>query len=188
MTSTKRSYFDDIYRHDIDPWEFETSEYERRKYALTVASLPRDRYTSGFEPGCSIGVLTEQLADRCGHLLATDFIAPAIQKARSRLSNRTNVTLREGAIPEDWPSDTFDLIVLSEIAYYFDVRDLQHILTLALASSTPGAHLVGVHWRGETNYALTGDKAHEVISACTSLNRIVHHEEKAFVLSVWERS
>ena len=62
MTSTSRRYFDSMYEADADPWNFATSEYERRKYSLTVASLPRARYHHAFEPGCSIGVLSEQLA------------------------------------------------------------------------------------------------------------------------------
>ena len=65
MTSTSRSYFEQMYRDHPDPWEFESSLYEQRKYAVTVASLPRSRYRSAYEPGCSIGVLTELLATRC---------------------------------------------------------------------------------------------------------------------------
>ena len=57
MTSTNRAYFDEMYRDVEDPWNFETSHYEQRKYAITVASLPRSRYRSAYEPGCSIGVL-----------------------------------------------------------------------------------------------------------------------------------
>ena len=57
MTSTNRSYFEEMYRDSDDPWEFGTSPYEQRKYAVTVASLPRSRYRSAYEPGCSIGVL-----------------------------------------------------------------------------------------------------------------------------------
>ena len=40
MTSTGRSYFEEMYRASDDPWEFGTSPYEQRKYAVTVASLP----------------------------------------------------------------------------------------------------------------------------------------------------
>ena len=33
MTSTSRAYFEDMYRDTDDPWDFETSAYEKRKYA-----------------------------------------------------------------------------------------------------------------------------------------------------------
>ncbi|HEX3795902.1 MAG TPA: SAM-dependent methyltransferase [Acidimicrobiales bacterium] len=188
MTSTKKSYFDEIYRDDADPWQFETSPYEKRKYAITMASLPRLRYASAFEPGCSVGVLSEQLASRCDHVLATDFIAPALQRAQDRLKDLPHVTVQEGSIPDDWPAGPFDLVVLSEIGYYFDEVDLVRIVTLVLGSTLPGAHLVGVHWRGDTNYALSGDRVHEVITSCSGLSRCVQHEEDEFVLGVWERS
>ena len=74
-----------LYDESPDPWGFETSWYERRKYALTLASLPRERYTSAYEPGCSIGVLTRLLADRCDSLLASDIIPRAVEAASRRV-------------------------------------------------------------------------------------------------------
>src|ERR1035437_6349846 len=62
MTSTDRQYFRNMYAANNDPWNFETSLYERRKYALTLDTLTKERYHNAFEPGCSIGVLSELLA------------------------------------------------------------------------------------------------------------------------------
>ena len=91
MTSTDRSYFEEMYRDQADPWDFEDSPYEQRKYAVTVASLPRSRYRSAFEPGCSVGVLSEQLAARCDRLLSSDIIPSALRRAEARLRRRSNV-------------------------------------------------------------------------------------------------
>ena len=38
-----------------------------------------------------------------------------------------------------------------------------------------GAHVVGVHWRGETNYPLTGERSHEIIAQTPGLVTVVHH-------------
>jgi hypothetical protein len=187
MTSTKREYFDEMYEGDGDPWDFESSAYEQRKYALTMASLPRSRYGSVFEPGCSIGVLTAMLAARCDRLLATDIVPVALDQARHRLTAQPHVALEQRAIPEDWPEAMFDLVVLSEIAYYFDASDLAHVVALVTRSTCVGAHVLGVHWRGFTDYPLSGDKAHEVIGASPALEQVVHHVETDFVLDVWER-
>jgi hypothetical protein len=187
MTSIQRSYFEEMYASDPDPWNFATSAYEQRKYLLTMASLPRSRYRSAFEPGCSIGVLTEMLAARCDRLLATDVIAVARENARRRLATRPNVRVEDRAIPGDWPVDEFDLIVLSEIAYYFSETDLTEIVARVVASTEPGAHVVGVHWRSETNYPLSGDHAHMLIGRNARLENVVHHLEEEFVLDVWER-
>ena len=94
MASFDRSYFDAMYSDDPDPWGFESRWYERRKYALTVAALPEPFYHSGFEPGCSVGVLTSLLAPRCDSLLATEIVPTAMARAEARLSGADHVDLR----------------------------------------------------------------------------------------------
>jgi SAM-dependent methyltransferase len=187
MTSTDRRYFDEMYASDPDPWGFETSPYERRKYALTMASLPKPRYRSVFEPGCSVGVLTEMLAARSDRLLATDVVPAALERAHSRLAAMAHVTIEPLAIPKEWPPGQFDLIMLSEIAYYFSEADLGRVVALVVRATAPGAHVVGVHWRGETNYPLSGDRTHALIDGWAQLENLVHHVETDFVLDVWAR-
>lgn len=58
------AYFDRMYVGTEDPWQLSTRWYEERKYAITLALLPERRYRHAFEPGCSIGTLTAQLARR----------------------------------------------------------------------------------------------------------------------------
>jgi len=65
-------YFRDRYVASPDPYGLAERWYEARKYAISVALLPRERYGAAFEPGCSIGVLTTMLAPRCDRLLACD--------------------------------------------------------------------------------------------------------------------
>jgi predicted TPR repeat methyltransferase len=188
VTSTSRRYFDDMYDGSADPWGFESSAYEQRKYALTDACLPKPRYRAAFEPGCSVGVLSEILARRCDHLLATDIIPAALAKAATRLADQPHVVVEERAIPEDWPSGQFDLVMLSEIAYYFDEPDLRRIMALVHDSTPAGAHVVGVHWRGRTDYPLSGDRAHEIIDDTAALRSIARYSETEFLLQVWERA
>ena len=57
-------YFRDCYAASADPWGLAERWYEARKYALSLALLPAERYSAAFEPGCSIGVLSAQLAAR----------------------------------------------------------------------------------------------------------------------------
>lgn len=188
MTGTRRAYFEQLYAKGEDPWGFATSWYERRKYALTVASLPRQRYVSAFEPGCSIGILTEMLATRCEQLLSFEMIEGPLERSRSRLSSYPQVELELASIPEDWPDRSFDLVVLSEIAYYFDKETLASVLDLLLRTTSSGANVVGVHWRGETDYPLTGDEAHHIVDELPELSRIVRHRESLFALDIWERA
>jgi hypothetical protein len=187
MRSTERTYFEEMYRSSDDPWDFGHSEYERRKYELTMSSLPKPLYANAFEPGCSIGVLTEYLAPRCFRLLAVDMMGEPLTLATDRLESYSHVRIEERTIPDQWPDEIFDLVVLSEVAYYFDVETLTRITNLVVASTVVGAHVMGVHWRGRTNYPLTGESAHSIIDRSAKLSLIVHHLEEDFVLDVWER-
>jgi cyclopropane fatty-acyl-phospholipid synthase-like methyltransferase len=187
MSSTERAYFLDMYAASDDPWHFATSAYEQRKYGLTIAALPKERYLNAFEPGCSIGVLSDLLATRCDRLLATDITPEALRQATTRLKKWSNVDVEEMAIPDSWPEGSFDLIVLSEVAYYFDEETLRKVIEHVVRSSVIGAHVLGVHWRGATDYPLSGDRTHELINEEPMLRLVAHYEEDAFIMDLWER-
>ncbi len=185
MSPVDRSYFERLYAADGDPWDFESSWYERRKYAITVAALPEPHYRRGFEPGCSIGVLSALLAPRCEQLLAVDLLAGPVARTAERLRGSTGVTVEQRLVPEEWPDGPFDLVVLSELAYYFDADELERLMDVAVRTATPDATIVAVHWRGDTDYPLTGDQAHRLIGATPGLRQVVRHLEDDFVLDVW---
>ncbi len=181
--STGFDYFDRMYEV-ADPWSFETSPYEQRKYALTVAALPRRRYRRCFEPGCSIGVLTGLLADRADEVVAVDLHPAPLHRARERLAGRPGVIVDLMEIPTGWPAGPFDLIVLSEVAYYFDDDALTALAARVSASLEPGGDLVLVHWRGPTDYPQPGDRVHDLWSAAEGYDAVVHHVEPGFRLDV----
>ncbi len=155
------SYFDTVYAASADPWNFETSEYEAGKYQDTLAHLPRPRYQNALEIGCSIGVLTELLAARCENLLSVDVSARALATARARCADHANVHFAQMQVPAEMPEGCFDLIVLSEVGYYWQRNDLLKAATLLAARQPPGAHLILVHFTPfVSDYPLTGDQVH----------------------------
>ena len=115
---TSAEYFERLYAHDPDPWRFASSEYERDKYTATLAALPPRRFARAFEIGCSIGVLTRHLAERCDALLGADVAEGALAQARERCAGLFHVKLSRMVVPQDWPDGRFDLIVFSEVLYY----------------------------------------------------------------------
>lgn len=180
------AYFEALYAASGDPWGFAHRWYEQRKRAITVAALPRARYARAYEPGCSTGLLTAMLAPRCDRLLASDVSTVALAAARQRLSGQPGVTFDRLALPEDWPVGELDLVLLSEIGYYFDLPDLARLVTAARASLAAGGHLVAVHWRHPVaDYPLGGDEVHAVLAAATGLARTARHLEDDFVLEVF---
>jgi SAM-dependent methyltransferase len=180
------AYFDRLYDRDPDPWGFESRWYEQRKYAVTVASLPRPRYRRGLEVGCSVGVLTLLLAERCASLLAVDVADGAVEAARRRLADLAHVSVERRALPGDWPPGTFDLVVLSEVGYYLAADDLRGLLHAATAALDPDGAVVAVHWRHEVaDYPLRGDDVQAAVAATPGLQRLLRHEEADFLLEVF---
>ncbi len=158
-TSLPPSYFEDLYAADIDPWQFETSEYERAKYADTLAALGDRKFASGFEVGCSIGVLTRMLAERCDRLLAIDVAEAALDRARERCRDCVQVRFARMGIPGEWPDGTFDLIVFSEVLYYLSPPDIAIAAGAAMRALSPSGLAVMVHFTDPTNYPVSGDDA-----------------------------
>jgi len=181
------SYFDAMYAETPDPWGFTSRWYERRKYALTMAALPRERYRRGFEAGCSIGVLTALLAQRCDSLLACDVAPAAVAGASDRVAAYDDVEVIELAVPSDWPDGRFDLIVVSEVGYYLSPDDLELLVTRCIGCLDPGGSLVAVHWRHPVaDYPLRGDDVHAALAARPQLHRLVRHDEADLLLEVFE--
>ncbi len=165
-----REYFERLYAESGDPWDFETSEYERNKYERTLEVLGERRFHRTLEVGASIGVFTEMLAYRCDALLAVDVSERAVVAARERLSGHRHVRVERRTLPEEMPDGPFDLIVASEVLYYFTREDLIAALGAFVRELARGGALLAVHWRRETRtYPLQGDEVHELLMRNTRL-------------------
>lgn len=186
MTRLPDRYFADLYAASADPWGFTDRWYERRKRALTMAALPERRYTNAFEPGCSVGVLTAELAARCDRLLATDVSGEALDAAAERLAGLPQVELRRWALGDPWPDEApFDLIVLSEVLYYLGAELLAEVLPAARDALSPGGTLLAVHWRHDVaDYPLGGDEVHARIAELPGLARLGGYRDEDVLIDV----
>ena len=185
--SLGEGFFDEFYgRNGDDPWGFESRWYEQRKRAVTMASLPRARYASALELGCSTGVLTELLAERCDAVHAVDIAAAPLAIAKDRVGGRSGVSFERLALPGEWPAGMFDLIVLSEVGYYWSGADLTAAVERLHRAITPDGHLIACHWRHPVaEYPQTGDDVHAALRSSDRLVRLALHEEEDFVLEVY---
>lgn len=182
-------YFRDRYAVSADPWGLAERWYEARKYALSVALLPREQYGTVFEPGCSIGVLTVRLARRCDFLLACDTVPEAVASARARTAGLPGVRVEHRVIPGEWPPGSFDLIVFSELLYYFGGADLDQVLRLGAGALRPGGHLLAVHWRHPApDHPRGGDEVHQALAAHPGLARLGRYQDPDFNAEVYARA
>jgi trans-aconitate methyltransferase len=185
VSSTTDAYFDEMWAAGDDPWAHGRRWYEARKYDLTVACLPAERYRSAFEPGCGAGFLTERLAGRVDRLVAMERAERGVEATRRRCAGLPHVEVRRGRIPSDWPEGTFELLVLSEVLYYLDDDELAAVLTRAATGLAPGGDLVAVHYRVEVaEHARPGDEVHAALRQTFGSPAVTHLEE-AFVLEVF---
>lgn len=177
--------FDEVHSKEDDPWSYTTSWYERRKRALTLAALPEESYESGLELGCSIGTLSEELAQRCRHFLGVDASSAALAQATERLSRFPSTETRHLTMPREWPEGTFDLVVLSETGYYLSPDELTELLARIEASTRPGGTLVLCHWRHPiSGWQLDAEAVHAM--ARHHLGWPTHglYREKDFILEI----
>lgn len=184
------AYFEVKYEAEPDPWGFASSPYERAKYRATLDALPRARYRRGFEVGCSIGVLSRLLAARCEALLSADVAEAALARARERCRDLRHVRFARMRLPAERPDGAFDLVVVSEVAYYWSRDDLAGFARFVRDALEPGGEVVLVHWTPvETDYPLTGDEAQDgLLAALAGFCRpVLSRREATYRLDVVRR-
>ena len=181
-------YFTDVYAASADPWRLAERWYEQRKYAITTAMLPKPRYRHAFEPGCSVGVLTELLAARCDAITATDVAHAALDAARERLERAglaDGVEFARRSLDGDWPTGV-DLVVVSEVAYYLSAATFREVLDRECPRLAAGATLLAAHWRHPVaDYPMTGDQAHDIIADTADLHRLGRYLDDDVVIEVF---
>jgi SAM-dependent methyltransferase len=137
------------------------TEYERFRLQATMGALSRKTYAHAFEPGCAAGELTALLARTCDRVSATDISSGAVARARLRCAHWRNVDIRCADVRTHLPEDPLDLIVFSEIGYYFPAPELVRIARALASRMVRGGDFVAVHWLNPgVGHVLHADAVH----------------------------
>lgn len=179
-------YFERMYAGDPDPWRFETSPYEAAKYDATLAALGGKRYGRALEVGCANGVLTQRLAKHCDAIVAIDVSDTALTRARARNAGDLHVSFARMSYPGEAPDGVFDLIVLSEVVYYWSDADIAAAGAWIASHVAPAGEMLLVHWIGETDYPQTGDDAvRKLHSALPGVRVRLSERHEKYRLDLW---
>lgn len=180
-------YFVEQYKRVADPWHYETSPYEHRKYRATLDALPRERYRRALELACSIGVFTNMLAARCDAVLGVDVSADALQRARRNCAGQENVRFEQRTLPREYPDGAFDLTTVCEVGYYLAMPDLLKLRDHVVNHSQDGAHIVLVHWLPPVDgHATRAEDVHETFQASATLARVLGFTRETYRLDLFE--
>ncbi len=188
MNNMSAADFEARYRADPDPWDYTGSDYERRKYAATLAACGEGRFARALELGGSIGVFSALLAPRCERLVTIDVAPTAVHQARNRLAGFPHATAIMGSIPPDVPAGPYDLIVASEILYYLSDDQIAGTLAMFERELTEGGSLVAVHWRPPgPERPRDAAQAHAALGRLPSISRVRSAHSDDYLLEVFRR-
>jgi len=92
------------------------------------------------------------------------------------------------AANDDWPDESFDLVVVSEILYYLEAEQAERFVRSAVAHLDDDGEMMLVHWRPRVReYPLTGDEAHAIARRVSGLETAGHYEDADLVLDRLQR-
>jgi SAM-dependent methyltransferase len=186
--------FDALYEADPDPFHVRSSFYEQRKLGLVLDCLTRPFYPAVWDPACGIGEMAARLAPRAERVLASDASPQAVHLTRRRCSSCGNVEVKQLTQPQPPPgeADAFDLIVVSEFAFYLSDQGRRDTFQVLHDAAADRAELVAVHWRRRpldgAGY-VSGEQVQEEVVSCLEprgWHHVVQHDDRDFIIDVLE--
>lgn len=181
-----RMYFEDLYSHNSDPWGYDSHWYEARKRQICLALLTRPRYPKVLEVGCSNGHLSIHLAQRAEQLLCIDVSESAVQLASERLQEFEHVVVENRKIPEDYSIQKFDLILISEMAYYLSANELHQFIEKLKHSLNDDGEILCCHWRHEIqDFELNAEQVHQAFQQHFPFHHYLSLNDPDFMIDVW---
>jgi SAM-dependent methyltransferase len=173
-----------------DPYGLAASAIETAKYKHTIDVLDGRRFARALEVGCAAGVFSERLAPFCEELVAVDISAVAVSKARRRLQSIPGAEARRLSIPSQMPEGSFDLIVCSDVLYYWEPHILVDALRRFEESLRPGGSLVALHYLGTPGQGtlMTANRVHDLLASHTTLERAVSETTDRYRLERFDKA
>ena len=149
-----QSFFDELWKRG-DPWELETSDFERKRYARLIAMLDQSKYARILEIGCGAGAFSRLLAPMAQRLIALDVSSSAIAAARAAQGSFKEVEFRVANVMDYEPKaeGPWDLIVMSETVYYlgwlYSFFDVTWLASELFAATRVGGELLLANTQGD---------------------------------------
>jgi SAM-dependent methyltransferase len=151
-----RTFMDNLWVRG-DPWDFESSAYERDRCVQLLKMLEGRSYARVLEIGCGAGYLTRLLAPHADQIVALDISQTAIERARALSTRQTGVDFRVANIMEYKPQadGPWDLIVFSDTMCYlgwlYPFFDVAYLAVQLFDATRSGGRLMLANSMGEND-------------------------------------
>jgi SAM-dependent methyltransferase len=151
---TARVFFEDLWKGG-DPWEFETSDYEQRRFELHLEMLGDRRYGRALEIGCGAGAFTRLLSPLVDELVGIDVAESAVERAKTLGPEGVDYRAANAMEFDLGGEGPWDLVVVSDTITYlgwlYSFSEVSGFVVRVFESVAPGGRcLLG-------NSALLGD-------------------------------
>ncbi|ANY06963.1 class I SAM-dependent DNA methyltransferase [Pseudonocardia sp. HH130630-07] len=141
------------------PYAIGADAYEQQKYATVMDTLAGRRFDRALEVGCGEGALAARLVRHADILLGVDMCDAAVSRAGVRVPA---AVFGRRTLPHEMPVGTFDLIVCSDVLYYWEPTTLRTGVATLLDRLRPGGTLLAYHRRTDFGQAGSAEGARGV--------------------------
>jgi SAM-dependent methyltransferase len=137
-----------------DPWGYEVTPFTLEKFQAAIELLDAARgdvcFKRGWEIGCAEGAMTVRLAQISERLSAVDFVPLALERARVRCQEFSNICFSKWDLKSDPAPGTFDLIVITDVLEILGGRrDICRARDKLVSALAPGGYLLYGDYLGD---------------------------------------
>ena len=167
-----------------DPYSAVTKEVA--KYGVLLDACGPGPFDSALEIGCSVGVFTAMLAPRCNRLLAVDIAENALKQGRLRTERLPQVRFERRRLPAEMPDGSFDLVVASDVLYYWSKPDLERFVKQLGGILAPSGRFVSLSWLGPVRAVGDGAEVSAFLRSELGMRHVEGRRVGESVLDVFE--
>jgi trans-aconitate methyltransferase len=183
--------FERKFQANRDPWNYRFSPFERYKREVLLKACGLSKRGRGLELACANGESTQQLARRCLTFVAVDGSVTALADAKRRVSRDLKVKFARVDLTRQMPRGPFDLIIVSELAYYLPPHALGTLKTCLVRALARHGRIVVlnhlIHFDDAAQHAAVAHK-----NLCdflqSKLQRVFHASYPRFGVASFERN
>jgi cyclopropane fatty-acyl-phospholipid synthase-like methyltransferase len=181
-------------RAERDAWGYERRPFESKRFDLIMEVLFTVRAKRALEVGCAEGHLTRRLGSRVEELVACDIVEEALRRAQENCRGLDNARFLHVDVRHAWPPGFFDLLVYSDVLYYFTRREVRRVIRESARRVHRGGYfLFANEWHDHYRWQTHPDYVTQQLDRSGSWTRVCvrkyvdTNESRRLTVELWRR-